>query len=255
MKLSIIIPAFNEECRLGPALERYASYFSPRYGDDVELIVCVNGSTDRTAEVAREAGKQYPQIKILIEPGRVGKGGAVMMGFREARGELVGFVDADGATPPEAFQDLVDRIGDADAIIASRWLPASRVEPKQPLSRRAASRVFNGLVRLLFGLALHDTQCGAKLFRGATLQRVLPKLGTTNWAFDVDLLYQVRRAGGTIREIPTTWSDAAGSKLRMGKASTEMAVALVRLRLVYSPFRFLVPVLGRAVSRVMRWGS
>jgi hypothetical protein len=103
-----------------------------------------------------------------------------------------------------------------------------------------ASRLFNWQVRLFFGLKLTDTQCGAKLMRRDALLPLLPHFGITRWAFDVDLLYQIHRAGGRIAEIPTTWSDVAGSKLQVGRASVQMFLALVRLRLMYSPLKFLV---------------
>ncbi|MGE4488604.1 MAG: dolichyl-phosphate beta-glucosyltransferase [Kiritimatiellales bacterium] len=250
MKLSIVIPAHNEEHRLPPMLEAYGKYFSEKYGNDVELIVVPNFCDDRTADVAREIGQRYSQVKVIEEPDRVGKGGAVMIGARQAAGELVGFVDADGATPPEAFDDLVEHIGSAGCIIASRWMKGADVSPKQPLSRRFASRCFNLTVRLLFGLRLSDTQCGAKLFPRGMIQSILQNLGVTSWAFDVDMLFQARRAGAEIREIPTVWQDVAGSKIRIFQSSMNMIVALIRLRMVYSPLRWAVPYIARAVEAV-----
>ncbi len=253
MKLSIVIPAHNEEHRLPPMLEVYAKYFSKKYGNEVELIVVPNFCSDRTAEVARGLGERYSQIKVVEELKRVGKGGAVMLGARNAGGDLVGFVDADGATPPEAFDDLVHKISLDGCIIASRWLKASEVSPKQPLSRRAASRCFNGMVRVLFGLRLTDTQCGAKLFRREVMLPVLDHLGVTSWAFDVDMLFQTRRLGASIREIPTIWHDVAGSKIEIGRSSVNMIVALVRLRIFYSPFRFMIPSLSRLAEWLVRY--
>jgi hypothetical protein len=174
-----------------------------------------------------------------------------MLGFASARGERVGFVDADNSTSPEAFQDLVDHLGDAGAIIASRWLKESKVSPRQPFARRIASRVFNRLVSLLFHMDISDTQCGAKLMTGDAIRAVLPHLGITRWAFDVDLLFQLSRAGFRIVERPTTWQDAAGSQLKVGKVSLEMFVAICRLRLVYSPFRWVVAVYDRTLGRVI----
>ncbi|MDA0989306.1 MAG: glycosyltransferase family 2 protein [Verrucomicrobia bacterium] len=240
MQLSIVIPAYNEESRIGAMLEAYLPHFSMRYPDSVEMIVVVNGSTDRTAEVVERYAGQYPLLRCVVEPRAVGKGGALMIGFAECTGELVGFSDADGATPPKAFQALIDNIGDAGAIIASRWRPDSDVSPRQPLSRRIASRLFNLLVRILFGLPISDTQCGAKLLKRDVLQQILPELGLTRWAFDVDLLFQVRRAGWPIREIATTWHDVKGSKIKVVQASSEMFMSLVRLRLMHSPFKFLI---------------
>ena len=245
MKLSIIIPAHNEEHRLPPVLEVYAEFFTKKYKDQVELIVVPNFCDDRTAQVAWDLCERYPVIKVLDDPGQVGKGGAVMLGAQDSKGKLVGFVDADGATTPEAFDDLVENIGSAGCIIASRWMKDSIVERKQPVSRRVASRLFNTLVNVMFGFRVSDTQCGAKLFTQEAMTAILPDLGITRWAFDVDMLFHVRRAGFKIIEIPTVWRDAAGSKVRVIKASTEMIAALTRLRLVYSPFKWTVDVYNR----------
>lgn len=249
MKLSIIIPAHNEEHRLPPMLEAYASYFQEKYGDEAELIVVPNFCDDRTVEVARGFTARFPGVRVLDDPGRVGKGGAVVLGAEAAEGDLIGFVDADGATEPGAFDQLVEKISLDGCIIASRWMKGSVMEPKQPLSRRLASRCFNFLVRVMFGLRVTDTQCGAKLFRREVIRPVLRNLGVTNWAFDVDMLFQVKRSGGTVREIPTVWQDVAGSKIKVARASLNMLVAMVRLRMYYSPFRFMIP----RISKVVEW--
>jgi len=252
MKLSIIIPAHNEELRLPPVLEQYAQYYGDKFGDDVEIIVVVNGSTDNTLELTKAFAGNHPIVSVINEPRRVGKGGAVMMGLRQARGELVGFVDADGSTAPQDYYDLVAKIGEAGCIIASRWLKESVVEPKQPLSRRLASRIFNSMVNLFFGFRVHDTQCGAKLFRRDVIDSILPEIGITKWAFDVDMLFCVRRHGYRIVEIPTVWRDAAGSKVQVGRASTEMAIAMIRLRLIYSPFKWVVTLYNKLVRMIRR---
>lgn len=173
-----------------------------------------------------------------------------MLGFAQAAGALVGFADADGSTPPTAFQDLVDNIGQADAIIASRWLRGAQVSPRQPWSRRMASRLFNGLViRFLFEVNFSDTQCGAKLIKRNAVQKILPNLGITRWAFDVDLLFKLYRAGYKIIEIPTVWHDVAGSRLKIAPVSLEMFAALIRLRLLYSPFKGIVAFYDRYFAR------
>ncbi len=251
MKLSIIIPAHNEESRLPPVLESYAAYFSEKYREEVELIVVPNFCTDQTSDVARMIGARFPQVNVLADPGRVGKGGAVMLGAESAQGDLIGFVDADGATSPAAFDALVSDTGKSDCIIASRWLKDSQVQPRQSLSRRVMSRCFNVFVRILFGLKITDTQCGAKVFRRGVIQEILPRLGLTNWAFDVDLLFQAKRAGYSIREVPTVWNDKEGSKIRYVSSSLEMVMALVRLRLIYSPFNWVVEIYN-SLSRMLK---
>jgi len=255
MKLSIIIPAHNEELRLPPVLDLYTRYYSDKYGDDVEIIVVVNGSSDNTIGVTQEFAGNHSIVSVINETRRVGKGGAVMLGLRQATGELIGFVDADGSTSPEAYYDLVENIGEAGCIIASRWMKGSVVEPRQPLSRRLASRIFNFMVNLFFGFRVHDTQCGAKLFRRDVIDEILPEIGITKWAFDVDMLFCVRRHGYRILEIPTVWRDAAGSKVQVGRASTEMILAMIRLRLLYSPFKGVVSLYNKTARMLLRCGS
>jgi len=255
MRLSIVVPAYNEEQRIRPFLDAYTTHFLERYDGEVEFIIVVNGSSDRTAEIAQEYASRFEQIEVIVEPEKVGKGGALMLGLAAATGDVVGYVDADGSTPPEAFEDLIGRIGDGGAVIASRWFPESVVYPRQRLARRVASRCFNFLVRLLFRLRITDTQCGAKVLTAEALRAILPALGLTRWAFDVDLLFQLRRAGFTILEAPTTWHDVGGSQLRIGRASLEMFVAICRLRLVYSPFRWVVRVYDRTIGLMVRGRS
>lgn len=248
MKTTIIIPAYNEEHRITPMLEDYCSYFSRLSKKDVDLFVVLNGCKDHTLDIVQRFAKRYHILHYVNIPEAIGKGGAVIEGFKLAQGDLVGFADADGSTQAQYYHDLMKNIGDADGIIASRWMKASHVEPKQPFSRRFASRIFNTLVRIFFGLRYHDTQCGFKLFRKKSIRTILPHLGMTRWAFDVDVLYHLKKHGFIVKEIPTVWKDSVGSTIRVPKVSFEMFLALVRLRLLYSPFRFLVGAYNRIVS-------
>jgi glycosyltransferase involved in cell wall biosynthesis len=251
MKLSIIVPAYNEEKRIPPFMQVYTRYFIEAYGDDVEIIFVINGSSDRTEQVVREYTVEMPQVHVIVEPAKIGKGGAIILGLRAARGEVVGFADADGSTPPEAFDDLVHRLqhSEAGAVIASRWFKESHVYPRQTLLRQMASRIFNLTVRTLFGLKIWDTQCGAKVLLGRAAGDILPRLGLTRWAFDVDLLFQLHRAGYPIIEAPTVWHDVRGSQLKVGRASLEMFVAICRLRLIHSPFKWIVTLYDRTLGR------
>ncbi|MBU0679224.1 MAG: glycosyltransferase [Verrucomicrobia bacterium] len=250
MRLSIVVPAHNEESRIRPMLDAYLGFFNSRYGDQVEFIVVVNGSTDHTDRVVDEYAAKHSNLRCIVEPRQVGKGGALMLGFKAAAGELIGFADADGSTPPEAFQDLVDKIADKAVIIASRWCAGANVSPRQPLRRRIASRGFNIMTRLLFGLRLTDTQCGAKLMKRDALLEVMPSLGITRWAFDVDLLFQLKRAGRKLTEIPTVWQDVIGGSVEVVRTSFEMMAALIRLRLIYSPLKWTVTAYDKTLGRL-----
>ena len=247
--LSVVVPAYNEEDRIAKMLGVYLPALEARFGSSFELIVVINGTTDDTEGVVRSFVPQFPQLKVLVGPAAIEKGGAVMWGFNEARGDLIGFADADGATPPEAFLALIEDVPEEGIVIASRWIAGADVKPKQPVSRRIASRIFNVAVNILFGMRVRDSQCGATLMSRETWGRIKDKMGLTQWAFDVDMLFQIKRQGMTIVEQPSVWHDVSGSKLDVPRASTQMAIAITRLRLVYSPFRFIVTLYDRFFGR------
>jgi O-antigen/teichoic acid export membrane protein len=158
-------------------------------------------------------------------------------------------VDADGATPPAEFLRLSEAGKKADGVIASRWLPKSNVTAHQKWLRLLSSRVFNIAIRILLGLKYKDTQCGAKIFKAEAWQKILPNIGITRFAFDVDILFQLKRSKYHIIEEPTEWHDVAGSKVNILGSSLEMFLAILRMRLVYSPFKPLVRLYERTISK------
>jgi len=239
MKLSIIIPAHNEEKRISKTLEDYGGFFPKKYRKNVEIIAVLNGCEDNTLSVVKKFRKKYSQIKYL-DFKRAGKGFAIIEGFKAAKGDLVGFTDADGSTSAKAFYDLVLNIKNYDGIIASRWIKGAVIRPKQPFFRRIASRIFNVIIRVLFGFKFRDTQCGAKIFKKTSVKSVLPKLGVTEWAFDIDLLYQMKKMNFKIKEVPTIWKDSEGSRLNVSKTSIRMLLSIVQLRIIHSSFRRLL---------------
>lgn len=231
VKLSIIIPAYNEALRMPPVLKNYAQFYGHRYGDDIEIIVVASHCIDDTEGVAQEAADTYSQIKVVAEEARIGKGGAVKLGMRQARGELVGFVDADGSTPPEIFFKLIENIGDAGCIIGSRWVAGAVVSPRQSWFRRLASRILNKVVvHGLFGLTIRDSQCGAKLFRKDVLEDVLPATTEPGWAFDIDLLCRIKQSGYDIREFPIEWHHVSGNPINFMLMSLQMIASVWRVK-------------------------
>ncbi|MEI6892282.1 MAG: glycosyltransferase [Pontiella sp.] len=253
MKFSIIIPAHNEEKRLPPVLEAYASFFQEKMGDEAEIILVANGCTDDTAIVAKDIAQHYSSIRVIDEPKRIGKGGAVIRGAKSGVGEYVGFVDADGATSPEEFFRLYKKSMGKDGVIASRWMKGSDVVIPQRAMRLLSSRAFNWLTRILLGLKYKDTQCGAKIFKASAWKTILPNVGTTRFAFDVDILYQLKRHQYTVLEEPTVWKDIEGSKVRFFNSSLDMFLAIVRMRLLYSPLKFVVPLYDQFLSRIFEF--
>lgn len=237
--LLILIPAYNEEARIEPVLREYAAYFREHYGTRYSIVVVLNGCVDHTQQVVERVAADFPQLSFLNFPGRIGKGGALIEGLKLfPLADLIGFVDADGATPPRAFHDLVRRCGEVDCAIGSRWMDGARIHQVQTGVRRLVSRGGNAIVQGLFWMGIHDTQCGAKVMRRGAVERIHPHLGVTDMAFDINLLYALKREGFSIAEVPTEWTDKLGSTLTRGlvRASLSALLSVVRLRLVYSPF-------------------
>ena len=233
----MLIPAYNEEQRIEPVLRDYAAYFQRHAAGAFELVVVLNGCTDNTLGVVRRVAEEFPFIAALDFPAPIGKGGALIEGLKLATSaEFIGFVDADGATSPAAFHELVKRCGEADCVIASRWLPGARLHQAQSNRRQFASRAFHAVVQLLFWMNIRDTQCGAKVMRRQAVEAIHPALRIADMAFDINLLYALKRAGYSILEIPSEWTDKMGSKVKLGSTSVTMLLSILRLRLIYSPF-------------------
>ena len=246
--LSIVIPAYNEEKRIARTLDAYSKFFSGNV-KDFEIIVVLNNCKDNTLEIVEKFSKKSKKIKYLDFKRAIGKGKAIIEGFKVAKGNLIGFVDADMATSPSSFYDLIKNMNGYDGIIASRWIKNSKIKEKQPLLKRIGSRGFNFLVYLLFDLKFKDTQCGAKLFKSYVIRSIMNEIGITKWAFDVNLLYLAKRKNYKIKEIPTEWNAVGASHFNLLKSIPEMFLGLIRLRLIYSKFNFIV----RYYDRLPEW--
>ena len=229
--ISLVIPAWNEEDRLPSTLENYLPVLK-ELNIDHEVIVVTDGSNDRTAEVALDHARQG--VRVLRFEHKLGKGGAVLEGFRRSNYSIVGFIDADSPVAPCDVATLIAAVSECDGAIASRWLDQSIFDHPARASRIALSKTWNLLVRMLLGLHVRDTQCGAKFFRREAIERVLPRITLTNWAFDAALLFHLTKAGFSIRELPVHWKSDPRSKLNVFRAAPTMFISLVGLRLMNS---------------------
>ena len=220
---TLVIPAYNEEKRIRSLLEDLSGF----RGD----LIFVCDGTDATPAVIGAFAAAHPSLSIrcLTFPVRLGKGGGVVAGIREASTRYVGYMDADGSTSLSEMERLFDCLVDADGAIGSRWLPGSVMTVRQGLRRRAESRLFNLVVRLLFGLGYRDTQCGAKVFRREALDRVLPSIRSTGFEFDVELLWRLAQSDCRVEEVPITWENRDESKVGTSDAQ-EMLSGMIRLR-------------------------
>ena len=225
MGIDLVIPAHNEERRIDRTLRAYrAGVRDP----STRILVALDCCTDRTAEVVDAHAQIDSRIEVFRYP-KLGKGGVLMESFRKCDADLIGFVDADCATPPAEFLRLVHLACRADGAIATRSHPASVLPVQRSLGRRIDSWVFSALMRALFGLPFSDTQCGAKVLRRSVVQDVVPLLSSRDFLFDVDLLVTANRLGYRIVEVPTVWCDQAGSHLSATGDARRMVLSSMRL--------------------------
>lgn len=245
MKLSIVMPAYNEEKRIGTTLKEYSrefEIFRKKKLLDYTILVVINGTTDRTEEIVKKFRKKNKRVNYLnLKQG--GKGYAIIQGFKhelKSDAELIGFVDADMSTLPKEYFRLASQVKHHEGVIASRYHKKSIISPKPTLERIISSRIYNLFIRTLFLFPYRDTQCGAKIFKKYALKKVIDSFIITRWAFDVDLLFNLRKHGYKIKEVPTIWSDSAYSKINFMRAGPFMALSMMRLRLLNSPFKFII---------------
>ncbi len=235
--LLLLIPAYNEEQRIEPVLREYGAYLRAHYLGRFNIVVVLNGCVDGTLAVVQKAAAEFPFISAMDFPNAIGKGGAIIEGLKLASlYDLVGYVDADGATAPKDFLDLVEHCGEADCVIGSRWIEGAVLRQEQSGKRQFASRIFHLIVELFFRMGVRDTQCGAKVIRSAAIEKIHDSLRIADMAFDINLLYSLKRSGFRILEFPTVWTDKVGSKVVLGKTSITMLLSVIRIRLIYSPF-------------------
>ncbi|MFH1785868.1 MAG: glycosyltransferase [Candidatus Micrarchaeota archaeon] len=222
--LSLIIPAHNEENHILKTIQDYSSIKSIK-----EIVVICDG-TDNTARVANN--NKNNKITVLEYNKRLGKGGAIIEGLKKAKCEFVGYVDADGSIPYKEYEKLINKLINSEdhlGIVGSRF--RTRSKSKMPLLRIFLSRSFNILVNTLFCLDIEDTQCGAKIFKKTVIDKIIPKLGLTGWAFDVELLFRSKQYG-KIAEEHIEYNHRMKSKIDIIKTPLKMFLSVIRLWLI-----------------------
>ena len=242
MSLEIVIPAHNEQHRIGRTLTAYRSEL---LDPDLRLTVALDDCTDATAAVVADHAAADHRIRGVEYP-RLGKGGVLAEAFRSSNADLVAFVDADCATPPaevEVLTETIARTG-ADIAIASRWHPTSVLPKQRTMARRIASAGFARAVKTVFALPFADTQCGAKVLTRQAARRVMPLLSSRDFVFDVDLLVTARALGLRVAEVPTVWIDQDGSRVRVVRDAARMAASLGRLWLHHRIVPVRMPARG-----------
>ena len=234
-QLSIIVPAYNEEARLGRTLFRIHEYFGsdPRLANALEIIVVDDGSTDRTAHIAQEWARATPErgFRLFSNDGNRGKGYSVRRGMLEARGRIALFTDADLSAPIEESEKLLAAIAAGqDIAIGSRAIDRSLIRAHQSVFRETAGIIFNAFVRLFTGLELHDTQCGFKAFVRERCRIIFEQQRIEGFGFDPEVLFLAERHGLRTAEVPVRWSHDPATKVHVVWDSLLMFGDLIYIR-------------------------
>jgi len=251
--VSIVLPAYDEAARIGPALDELFGYLRRRgpgregggSADDLgrwDVLVVDDGSNDATADIVAarpEALGRDPILRVLRRP-HEGKGAAVRAGMLAATGDLVVFTDADLATPPDQLPFLTDALAQHDLALGSRVQPdGTDRRASQPLHRRLLGRFFHLLAAAWVTGNVPDTQCGFKGFHREVAQDLFGRQHIVSIAFDAELIHIARRRGYRVAVVPVQWSDKRGSRMRV-RPSMAWRVVLDLIR---------IPLIHRRVSR------
>ena len=229
MKLSLVVPAYNEARRILPSLDRIFTYLDTKYPDH-EVIVVDDGSTDGTSDVVRAHCGQRADVQLMSVGHNRGKGYAVRTGALAAHGDVVLFSDADLSTPIEEVEKMLPLVERGyDLVIGSRAHADAEIRQHQPAYREGAGKLFNVLVRVAVRLPFHDTQCGFKLFRRKPLLPILRRMEIDRFAFDVELIAFAQAAGLKVAEVPVVWVNSPQSRVGLWYGAQAFA-DLLRIR-------------------------
>lgn len=231
--VSIVIPAYNEEKRIGKTLEKVLAYLAGKNYDS-EIIVVDDGSTDETQKII----KGFPvngKIRLITNEKNEGKGSAVRKGVLEATGKYIFFTDADLSTPIEELEKFIKHSeeGGYDVVIGSRSIKGADILVHQPFYREMMGKIFNKIVRLFAIRGFIDTQCGAKLFRHAAAKKIFSLQKLSSFAFDVEVLYIAKKLGFKIYEIPVKWMNSETSRVRLISDSVKMFRDVLKIRALH----------------------
>jgi len=227
--LSIVIPAYNEAGRLPATLATLRAFLATRPWRS-EIVVVDDGSTDRTAAVAQAATAPGLPVRVVSLGANQGKGAAVKRGVAEARGTVVGFMDADLPYALDGIDLAMTHLAaGADLAVGARDLPESSETQTVTWARRLSGRSYSLLVNALAVHDIHDTQCGFKWFRERVAKDLFARVTLAGFAFDVELLVLAQRWGLRIDRLPVRRNPSHGSKIRLVRDSVRIFWDLLKV--------------------------
>jgi dolichyl-phosphate beta-glucosyltransferase len=232
--LTVVVPAFNEERRLGALLaelkDRGDRVCANAGLELVEILVIDDGSTDRTPEILAGAHTIDPRLRVLRTETNRGKGAAVKDGVVAAAGECVLMTDVDLSTPFDELESLAVALHQGSTIaMGSRSIAGAQVIRHQPRHRELMGKTFNLLLRIATGVPWRDTQCGFKLIDRAAALPVFELQRIDGFAFDAELCVNARRLGLRVDEVPVRWTDNPDTRVALFGSSLRMALDLLQI--------------------------
>jgi len=229
-KFELCVPIYNEAGIIERTVTTLAETLSKRKDLEWQVTVVDNCSTDNSRELV--LALLLPNVR-LMQLSEKGKGGAVVTAARRTDADIFGFIDADLSVDPSCILPMVERVekGEADAIVGSRMLDASRVN--RGIFRKFVSWCFRTLRKLILGVEVEDSQCPLKIMnRPATA--VLADCKERTWFFDIELLALLTKRGFTFKEVPIIWEEnryeGRKSKIRFSRDAVDAFFALFRIR-------------------------
>lgn len=236
IKLSVLIPAYNEEMRVGDTLKLFKDYLDQQdYA--YEVVVVDDGSKDLTAETVR---KTHPWAQVAEYSVNRGKGYATRYGAQVCKGEFILISDADGSTPIDDIEKMWPKFdAGCDIVIGSRAMVDSDVQIRQPLYRQSMGRIYNMVLRLLVLTPFKDTQCGFKAFRQSIVNPVIGRMTCDGFGADCEMLYIAAKLGYTVDEVPVRWLNSPDTRVHPIFDSLDMLreVLLIRFKALMGKYR------------------
>ena len=231
IKLSIIIPCFNEENRFGKGFDHYYSYLS-KQKYPWELILVNDGSTDETLRLMQKASRKSPNVEVLSYKQNHGKGYAIAQGVKKAKGKYLLFSDIDHSVPIETIESFNKYFKEGyQVVIGSRRVKGAKIEIHQPFGREFLGKGFSFLVKFLIDSKIKDATCGFKAFEGEVAEKIFSKISIFDWAFDAELLFLTKKFHYKIIQAPVVWKNVRGTKVNLQKDVLRSLIGLVKIRL------------------------
>ena len=230
LRLSVVIPAYNETARIGRTIPVLLTYL---HGLDYayELLIVDDGSSDGTGDMARQAVSGEPRARVLEEPRNRGKGHAVRVGMLAAEGQFVLFCDADLSTPPEELEKFWPWLDSGyEVVIGSRKMAGANISRRQPLWRESLGKGFTWLTNVIAAPGISDVTCGFKCFSREATQTLFSLSVIDDWSFDAEVLFIAQRLGYRTKEVPVSWHDEPGTKVRLWKDAIRSLLGLAKIR-------------------------